>query len=240
MIRNTLLFSVISLALTGCATPNKMNSLSVGMTKQEVISVMGQPDRTSATEGAEYMIYHFRNNGPAAVSTFGIIPFREGADYYVRLRDGRVNTYGQVGDFDSTKIPETKRTVDLNIRDANESREPAEAAVQSYNRGVILGQQDKFKEAAEAYRQAIAVSPDFVDAWCNLGMAYAQLGKYEEALTSFQEAIKLKPDLAQAYAGQAITYKSLGKDKEAAASLEHLRTLDPKLAEQVEDAFLKK
>jgi hypothetical protein len=35
--------------------------------------------------------------------------------YYVRLKAGVVDAYGRVGDFDSTKIPETKQTIDVNI-----------------------------------------------------------------------------------------------------------------------------
>ena len=48
-------------------------------------------------------------------------PFGQGmieqprTDYFVRFKNGLVESYGKMGDFDSTKVPETKTTVDLNI-----------------------------------------------------------------------------------------------------------------------------
>ena len=104
------IFIAISMFLFGCAGAPKMNNLSLGMTKSEVINVMGPPDSVSAKGGTEYMKYDlwrdFWDRKPGDYSD----------PYFVRLIHDKVESYGKIGDFDSTKIPETKQIIDLNIK----------------------------------------------------------------------------------------------------------------------------
>lgn len=105
MTRLLLLLFILVVVTSGCATANKLNNVSLGMSKQEVISELGPPVSTSAKEGVEYLKYFFVEKD-----------VRDGkTPYYVRLVNGKVESYGRVGDFDSTKTPETKSTIDLNI-----------------------------------------------------------------------------------------------------------------------------
>ena len=64
-----------------------MNNLKLGMTKQDVVQTIGTPDITSASGHVEYLKY--RKNA-------GVFYTNE---YYVRLLDGKVDAYGQKGDF---------------------------------------------------------------------------------------------------------------------------------------------
>ena len=74
--------------LLGCAESfQRINNLKIGMTKQEVIEVVGAPDSTSATKNVEYLKYRIKT---------GLFYTDE---YYVRLLDGKVESYGQKGDF---------------------------------------------------------------------------------------------------------------------------------------------
>ena len=87
-----------------------MNSVNIGMTKQEVISALGSPTSTSAKEGVEYLNY-------LLYETIGdTTGFGKTKPHFVRIINGRVDSYGILGDFDSTKTPETKSTIDLNIK----------------------------------------------------------------------------------------------------------------------------
>lgn len=70
-----------------------INKISVGMTKQQVIKAMGNPVSVSAQTGTEMLNYSF-------IET----PFDDPRPYYVRLREGKVESYGRLGDFDSQKI----------------------------------------------------------------------------------------------------------------------------------------
>jgi outer membrane protein assembly factor BamE (lipoprotein component of BamABCDE complex) len=89
------------LALAGCATTTRMNSVAVGMTKQEVITTLGTPDSTSANVGVEYLRYTF------------LKPFHGPQPYFVRLVGGKVDAYGMVGDFGTT---EPSATININQR----------------------------------------------------------------------------------------------------------------------------
>jgi len=106
----TLLLALVFI-VSGCAAiwptnARKINNVSLGMTKTEVIQVMGAPDSTSAKEGIEYLNYILLE------SPDGIIGYHQA--YFVRIIGGKVEAYGRSGDFDSTKAPENKLTIDLN------------------------------------------------------------------------------------------------------------------------------
>ena|SRR3989344_8737628 len=107
-----LLFTIVFIILmTGCySMAHKMNSVNIGMTKQEVISVLGSPTSTSAKEGVEYLNYRLYETISDTTGAGKTTP------YFVRIINGKVDSYGRLGDFDSTKPPETKSTIDLNIK----------------------------------------------------------------------------------------------------------------------------
>jgi hypothetical protein len=53
-----LLAVLLCLGLVGCATmATNINSVQLGMSKDEVIKTMGQPVSTSAIKGTEYLNY---------------------------------------------------------------------------------------------------------------------------------------------------------------------------------------
>jgi SmpA / OmlA family len=79
---------VSAVFLFACAGSfQRMNHLKLGMTKQEVIQTIGTPDITSASGHVEYLKY--RSNAGMFYTD----------EYYVRLLDGKVDAYGQQGDF---------------------------------------------------------------------------------------------------------------------------------------------
>ena len=97
------------------------------MTKSQVIEVMGEPTSSHATDGVEYMVYRLTagstagtNAGCAALAliTFGIAYTKEECsggqriDYFAQFKEGKLISYGKVGDFNSTKNP----ALDLNIK----------------------------------------------------------------------------------------------------------------------------
>ncbi len=48
-------------------------------------------------------------------------------------------------------------------------------------------------EAIEAYKQAIRINPDDVEAHNNLGNAYGNIGMYEEAIAAWKQVIRIDP-----------------------------------------------
>jgi len=63
----------------------------------------------------------------------------------------------------------------------------------------VLANLARYSEAVISYDKAIAVNPDFADAWYNRGIALEKLGRYSEADTSFEkgERIQLLNDIEE-------------------------------------------
>jgi hypothetical protein len=84
-------------------TAAQLSTVSIGMTKAEVIQHIGSP-RFVATDGkVEFLEYQWVDG----VMSFPNLP----KEYYVAIRNGLVISYGRKGDFNTTKNP----TRDLNI-----------------------------------------------------------------------------------------------------------------------------
>ena len=120
--------------LIGCtSTAKNMNSVAVGMSKHEVMQMLGEPLETRASEGVEYMVYELRTApsagaqtgcGVAGVYTIGLAYLFDDcqytdSDYFVQLKEGKVTSYGRIGDFDSTKNPESTININQNIKKVN-------------------------------------------------------------------------------------------------------------------------
>lgn len=97
-----LIFMLSMSALPGCATgfgahSSKMNRVSLGMTKPQVIEALGEPQSTRAQGIAEYLTYNMFE-----------VAFGPYVPYFVRLINGKVEAYGKLGDFDSGKMPDQR------------------------------------------------------------------------------------------------------------------------------------
>ena len=65
--------------------------------------------------------------------------------------------------------------------------------------GIALQEQGKLEEAIEAYNKALAIKPDYAEAYNNMGNALQEQGKLEEAIEAYNKALAIKPDYAEAY-----------------------------------------
>lgn len=107
--RNLLWIVLVGLVVAGCATAGQISGVRLGMTKQEVIAVMGPPVSVSAKGRTEYLNYALSETDDQEL--YGITK-----PYYVRLVDGHVESYGRTGDFDSTKAPTIRLEGDQSIK----------------------------------------------------------------------------------------------------------------------------
>ena len=86
------------------------------MTKADALEVMGQPQSVSAKDGTEFLLYTLSEGLTLGGGSNGRAKIDQARSlYYIRVNGGVVDAYGRVGDFDSTKIPEIKQTIDVNI-----------------------------------------------------------------------------------------------------------------------------
>ena len=54
------------------------------------------------------------------------------------------------------------------------------------------------QDAVESFERAVAVQPDYAEAFNNRGNALFDLGRNEDALASYDQALALQPDYADA------------------------------------------
>lgn len=116
--KKSIAYVSLVLVMVGCAPKAHQMSghianASLGMTKQQVMNTMGQPTSVSAKGSTEYMMYKLCTAEGDFMNDWRC---RHWESYFVRLVNGRVESYGQKGDFDSTKIPETTRNINIKYR----------------------------------------------------------------------------------------------------------------------------
>ena len=97
-----LLALVLLLWAAGCSTSAAaMNNLRIGMSYNQVIGQLGQPNTLSAQ--GEVTVARYWLWEPSGGHTW----------YFVKLVGDKVTSFGRMGDFDSTKDP----TLNLNVNE---------------------------------------------------------------------------------------------------------------------------
>jgi len=93
--------------------------------------------------------------------------------------------------------------------------------------GMALGEQNQWPAAVDAFKEAIRLKPNFVEAYNNLGFAFAVLGMNPEAIKAHQQAIKVKPDFVAAHFNLAFVYAAGGRLTDAADEFKQATKIDP-------------
>ena len=88
-------------------------------------------------------------------------------------------------------------------------------------------EQNNTNDAIQYYQQAIALNPNYAEAYNNLGVSFQDIKEYGAAIESYQKALQLKPDYAEAFGNIANTLKSEHKLEAALAYYDKALTLKP-------------
>ena len=85
----------------GCITiPSKrisFNDIKIGMPRAEAVAVLGKPHRVSAKGNVEHLYY---NESALYIGIFGVGKDpKSNRDLEVRLVDGKVESFGEVGEY---------------------------------------------------------------------------------------------------------------------------------------------
>ena len=95
-----------------------------------------------------------------------------------------------------------------------------------FDQGVDLVAEGKLAEAAQKYEEAIALDPDFADAWQGLALAMNELGDHPRAIEAGKKLCALQPDDVLAYTTLSRIYQAAGMIAEAEAEGGKARILD--------------
>jgi tetratricopeptide (TPR) repeat protein len=110
-------------------------------------------------------------------------------------------------------------------------------AYELFSRGILtlrLASRDAPDRAISLFEKALAIDPEYAEAWAGLGGAYQLKGTFlnlpellEKAIECERRALTLDPDLADAHTWLGAAELSLGRVDDALASLELATALDP-------------
>lgn len=91
--------------------------------------------------------------------------------------------------------------------------------------GIELYQKGDTEGAETAFREAIAIDPDFAHAHSNLGTIFANQNQMTAAIQEFEEAVRLQPDMAFFHYQLGIALFMENRSQEALSSLEQAKDL---------------
>lgn len=75
------------------------------MCKGEVIDAIGKPQSTRVAIGVEYLTYNVYE-----------VVFGQYVSCFVRIKNGKVDAYGKMGDFNSSKNPTMNINLDAKVK----------------------------------------------------------------------------------------------------------------------------
>jgi len=103
-----------------------------------------------------------------------------------------------------------------------------------FNLGIIYEAKGNYGDAAEQFRQAVLLKPDYETARMLLGASLMELGQYQEAITEFSHIVDGNPEAPKALLQMAIAHEKTGN---IPAAVERLRTLGRIEPKQPEHAY---
>ena len=138
----------------------------------------------------------------------------------------------------SSSKPANEKTTPA-TQDASTANAPdAKDAASYYEIGMGHYQSKRFRDAVEAFKQAIRLGSTDPKTFFNLGQAYFSLNRFREARESFKRAVKYQPDWAEAHFQLGWMYHILGDRDSAQAQHKILQTLNPELAASFEKLLI--
>src|SRR6185437_8509325 len=100
------------------------------------------------------------------------------------------------------------------------------------NLGIALGALGGEEEIAE-YKRALAIDPDLVTAYLNIGAAYYAKGRYDEAIQMYRRGIEANPLVASLHYSLGLALQQQGKAGEAQKEINLAAKIDPNVGKRL-------
>ena len=105
-----------------------------------------------------------------------------------------------------------------------------ESAFAWYGLGSAYGRLNRHEEAIAAYRQALNVDPDYVEASIGLGNTYSVLNRHDEAIGAYRKALGKNPEYEEAWFNLGNVCVKLNRYEEAIEAYRESLRINPKNA----------
>lgn len=103
--------------------------------------------------------------------------------------------------------------------------------------GAVLAQSGDRGKALEHFREALRISPDYLDAWYNYATVLSEPGKREESIAAFETGLRLRPGDPRLRQGLARTWNNRGVDEAESGRMEEaIRSFEEAVRTWPEDA----
>ena len=89
----------------------------------------------------------------------------------------------------------------------------------------------QFDEAIKSYKKALAIKPDYTEAYYNMGIALRNKGDIEAAIDSYKKALEIKPDYFEVYFNMGNILKDTGDFEAAINSYKKALAIKPDYTE---------
>ena len=160
----------------------------------------------------------------------GIRIYADGRE--VVVRDGASGWHPETGqtvlNFDVDELAE--RVESLRERPGQSRETTLERAHEEFQRGLAL-EDDEPETARAAYRNALALDPELVDGYVNLGRLVHDAGQPEEAVRLYHLALERSPDDPVVHFNLALALEDTRGAAPAAAHYQRALELDPSFAD---------
>ena len=100
-----------------------------------------------------------------------------------------------------------------------------------YNLGLAHQKLNQLPEAERAYRQALSLKGDYIEALGNLGNVLREKGELDEACATYKQVLTIKPDHPEGYNNLGVVLKEQGRQDEARDAYQRAIALKPDNAE---------
>ncbi|MBU6476031.1 MAG: tetratricopeptide repeat protein, partial [Alphaproteobacteria bacterium] len=102
-------------------------------------------------------------------------------------------------------------------------REKEDIAVFHYHLALALQKQGKFPAAEKEYARTLALQPDYVDVYSNLGTMYIGQKRWEDARVRLERLLEIRPNDAEACSDLGVVLKKL--DRRDAATVSFMKAI---------------